>query len=77
MGVGKYAKAIVGAAVAGLSSLQAAMNDGLTAQEGIGAAIATLLALGVVWAVPNTPTVTTSVVTQPGTPPATIVSETE
>jgi hypothetical protein len=52
----KYAKAIVGAAVAGLTSLQAALDDGgITAQEGVTAAIATLVALGLVWAVPNTP----------------------
>lgn len=50
----KYAKALVGAVVAGLTSLQAALDDGgITAQEGIGAAVATLVALGVVWAVPN------------------------
>ena len=50
----RYAKAIVGALVAGLTSLQAALDDGgITAQEGVGAAIATLVALGVVWAVPN------------------------
>lgn len=75
--MGKYAKSIVGALVAGLSSLQAAMGDGLTAQEGIGAAIAALLALGVVWAVPNSPTVTTSVVRKPDEPPTTITSRTE
>lgn len=75
--MGKYAKAIVGALVAGLSSLQAALDDGLTAQESIGAAIAALLALGVVWAVPNSPTVTTSVVHKPDEPPTTITSRTE
>lgn len=51
-----YLKAIVGAVVAGLTALQAALDDdGITAQEGIGAAIAALVALGVVWAVPNRP----------------------
>jgi hypothetical protein len=75
--VGRYAKAIVGALVAGLSSLQAAMDDGLTGQEGIGAAIAALLALGVVRAVPNSPTVTTSIVDRPDQPPTTITSRTE
>lgn len=76
-GVKTYAKAIVGALVAGLASLQAAVDDGLTAKEAIGAGIALLLALGVVWAVPNAPTVTTSTVTKPGEPTATIRSKTE
>lgn len=52
-----YLKAFVGAVVAGLTALQAAFDDGgVTAQEGIGAAIAFFIALGVIWAVPNTPT---------------------
>ena len=51
-----YLKALVGALVAGLTSLQAALdNGGITAQEGVTAGIATLVALGVVWAVPNKP----------------------
>lgn len=50
----KYAKAIVGAVVAGLTSLEAALDDsGITAQEGIKAAIATAVALSLVWAIPN------------------------
>ena len=49
----KYAKAFVGAAVAGLGSLQIALDGGITAQEWVGVAIATLVALGAVWAVPN------------------------
>ena len=54
----RYLKAITGAVVAGLTSLQAALDDGgITAQEGVTAAIATLVALGLVWAVPNTPDV--------------------
>lgn len=74
----KYAKAIVGAVVAGLTSLQAALDDGgITAQEGVAAAIATLGALGLVWAIPNGPTVTTSVVRKPDEPPTTITSRTE
>jgi hypothetical protein len=36
-----------------------------------------LLALGVVWAVPNSPTVTTSIVDRPDQPPTTITSRTE
>jgi hypothetical protein len=56
--VSRYLKAITGAVVAGLTSLQAALDDGgITAQEGVTAAIATLVALGLVWAVPNTPDV--------------------
>lgn len=47
------AKALVGGALAGLASLQAALPDGVTQSEGIGVAIATLLGLGLVYAVPN------------------------
>lgn len=51
-----YLKAIVGAVVAGLTALQAALDDGgITAQEGVTAAIAALVALGAVWIVPNSP----------------------
>jgi hypothetical protein len=49
----KYAKAIVGALVAGLSSLQASFDGGVTPQEWTAVALATLSALVVVWAVPN------------------------
>lgn len=76
--MGKYAKAIVGSLVAGLTSVEAALdNGGITAQEAVKAAIATLLALTVVWAIPNSPTVTTSVVRKPDEPPTTITSRTE
>ncbi|MGW9196043.1 hypothetical protein [Micromonospora chersina] len=51
-----YAKAIVGAAVAGLTALGAALTDDqVTTVEWVGVAVATLAALGVVWAVPNKP----------------------
>jgi hypothetical protein len=52
----RYAKAIVAALIAGLTSLQASLDGGLTAAEGIGAGLAALVALGAVWAVPNTST---------------------
>jgi hypothetical protein len=51
-----YAKAFVGAAIAGLSSLQASLEGSVTAAEWITAAVATLAAFGAVWAVPNEPT---------------------
>lgn len=52
--IDKYAKAIVGAVVAGLAVLQTAMqDDNMTANEWIGVAAATLGALALVWAVPN------------------------
>lgn len=51
-----YAKAIVGALVAGLSAIAVALGDNaLSAQECVTAAIAALVALGAIWAVPNTP----------------------
>lgn len=46
-------KAITGGLLAGLASLQAALPDGLTDSEKVGVAIATLLGLGIVYAVPN------------------------
>lgn len=49
-----YLKALVGAAVAGLGTLSQALDDnGVTAQEWVGVAIATLTALAVVWGTPN------------------------
>lgn len=52
--MGKYAKAIVGAGVAGLTALGTALADGtVTGPEWVGVAIATLGALGLIWAVPN------------------------
>jgi hypothetical protein len=49
----RYAKAIVGALIAAGTSLQASYPDGWNAQEGIAAALAGLIALTAVWAVPN------------------------
>ena len=50
------AKALVGATVAGLGAIATALVDErVTAAEWVGAAIATLLAAGAVWRVPNGP----------------------
>jgi hypothetical protein len=51
----KYAKAIVGALVAGLTALLPVLDGGVTAAEWVTAVVAFLVALGVVWAVPNAP----------------------
>lgn len=52
----KYAKAIVGALVAGLTAIATGLTDDvLTNAEWIAAAIAFLGAGGVVWGVPNAP----------------------
>lgn len=56
MNIQRYLKAITGAVVTGLGTLQIAYDDNVvTTQEWIGIAIATLVALGAVWAVPNAP----------------------
>lgn len=53
-----YAKALIGALVAGLTALGTALADGeLTAAEGVGCIVAALVALGAVYAVPNSGTV--------------------
>lgn len=50
----EYAKAIVGAVVAGLGSLYLALdNDVVTAQEWVGIASLTLATFAGVWGVPN------------------------
>jgi hypothetical protein len=50
----QYAKAVVGALVAGLTALSAALSDGqVTEAEWVGIAAATLIAAGAVWGVPN------------------------
>jgi hypothetical protein len=49
----EFAKAIVGALIAGLSVLAGAVGDGVSAQEWITAAVATLGGLGLVYATPN------------------------
>lgn len=51
----KYAKAIVGALVAGLTALLPGIGDGVSAAEWLMAATGFLVALGAVWAVPNAP----------------------
>ena len=49
-----YLKALVGALVAGLGSLyQAFDDDRVTGQEWVAVALATLVALGTIWGVPN------------------------
>ena len=49
-----YMKALIGALVAGLASLQQALDDGVVnAQEGTGVGIAFLSGLALVWAIPN------------------------
>ena len=50
----QYLKAAVGALIAGLGSAATAVTDGhVTAAEWIAIALATLVALGAVWGVPN------------------------
>jgi hypothetical protein len=51
-----YAKAIIGAAVAGLTALGTALTDDtVTTTEWVAVAVATLTALYAVWRVPNKP----------------------
>ena len=51
-----YAKAIVGALVSGLGSLGTALADGhLSAAEGAGVALATVVSFAAVYQVPNLP----------------------
>lgn len=50
----EYAKAIVGAVVAGLTSLAAAMDStGITGAEWVGIAVTTLATFGAVFQTPN------------------------
>jgi hypothetical protein len=52
--MGRYAKAIIGALVAGAGAWGTAVADGqVTAQEWSGVVAAFLVALGAIWAVPN------------------------
>jgi hypothetical protein len=52
--IAPYAKALIGALVAGLASLQQSLDDNMvTAQEGTGVAVAFLSGLALVWAIPN------------------------
>ncbi len=56
MKIKPYAKSIVGGLVAGLTALGTAMADGqVTGEEWTRVAVAALVALGVVYAVPNRP----------------------
>ena len=51
-----YAKALTGAAVAGLTALGTALTDGtVTPVERVTIVLATLTGLAAVWAVPNRP----------------------
>lgn len=51
-----YLKAVAAAVVTGLGTLQVAYTDNVvTDQEWVGVVIATVVALGAVWAVPNKP----------------------
>lgn len=52
---GMIAKALAATAVSGLGAYAAALPDGVTPAEVVGVAVTTLVALGAVWAVPNTP----------------------
>lgn len=52
--IAPYAKALIGALIAGLASLQQGLDNGaVSAQEWTGVAIATLSGLALVWAIPN------------------------
>lgn len=54
MKLAPYAKALIGAAVAGLGSAAVALNDGhVTAGEWVAIASASLVTLGAVFGVPN------------------------
>jgi hypothetical protein len=56
MAMDRYAKAIVGALVAALGTLQIALlSPGVTATEWITVVSAFLAGLGFIWAVPNAP----------------------
>lgn len=52
----KYAKSLIAALLAGLGSLQVALDDNvITQSEWVKVAIATAAALGLVWGIPNAP----------------------
>jgi len=53
--VDRYAKAVVGAILAGLGALSTALTDGVTATEWVLVAIAVFGSFGMVWATPNAP----------------------
>ena len=63
----RYAKAIVGALVSGATAWGTAIADGsVTAAEWSGVVVAFLLALGLVWGVPNEPGAQPATVNAPG-----------
>lgn len=52
----RYAKAIVATIISALGSLQVALLDGnVSATEWVAVAVTALTALGITWAVPNSP----------------------
>lgn len=52
--IAPYGKAVTAALVAGLGAAATALSDGtISAQEGVNIAVAFLVALGAVWAIPN------------------------
>lgn len=52
----KYAKALVGSAIAGLGALGTALGDDVVSpQEWVTVVVVALVALATVWAVPNAP----------------------
>jgi hypothetical protein len=54
MNIAPYAKAATGAVVTGLTALSQALDDGgVSAQEWIGVAIATLVGTYAIWQIPN------------------------
>lgn len=56
MNVGKYAKAIVAAFAAGAAALVVVVGDGnLNVGDGVSVALSVLTALGITYAVPNSP----------------------
>lgn len=51
-----YLKAVVAAAIAGLTSIATALtDDSISSLEGVTAALAVLVAFSAVWATPNKP----------------------
>lgn len=56
MTISPYLKAITAALITGLGGLQLAYIDGrVTTQEWVGIAVATAVALGATWGIPNAP----------------------
>lgn len=54
--VAPYAKAVTAAIVAGLTAILTGLDDGgISWSDGVAALIAFFVALGAVWAIPNSP----------------------